>query len=231
MRYRAMGRLYIPDDRDQNYPLRSTMREVSEERRNEWWDDGWWGDQGYDPHCVAYAWAHYLADGPRLVSIFEHRRPGVDTTDLYCEAQKIDPWDGDCSRPLYDGTSVRAGAEVLRRWGLVKEYRWAYNAWEVAQAVLQHGPVVMGTYWYQGMSWPNSEGRMTLTGAVEGGHAYVINGVDLDRERFRVKNSWGRGWANGGRAWLGYNDLNTLMRSWGEACVAIQPAVRERGIT
>lgn len=231
MRYRAMGRIPVADERDANYPFRAVLREVSELRRNDWWDDGWWGDQGYDPHCVAFAWAHQLADGPRLVSIFDHRRPGVDTRDLYCAAKIIDPWDGDCTRPLYDGTSVRAGAEVLRRWGLIDEYRWAYNAWEVAQAVLTVGPVVVGTTWYEGMTWPSGQHVMQPTGAVEGGHAYVVNGVDLDKMRFRIKNSWGRDWGTGGRAYISYDNLNMLLKDRGEACVALQPTVRIGGPT
>lgn len=220
-RYRAMGRLYAPDDRDALYPA-STVLRATTLRKKEWWDNGWHGDQGYDPHCVAFAFAHFLADGPRPISIFTSRRPGVDTRELYCEAQKRDPWPGDCQTPLYDGTSVRAGAKVLAEWGHVREYRWAATAAEVAHAILTVGPVVVGTVWYSGMSTPDASGIMRLTGSIEGGHAYILNGVDLDTGLVRAKNSWGRAWGQDGRAYLTMADLDKLLGMFGDACVPIQ---------
>ena len=220
-RRRAMGRLYVPDERDRSFPAATVLRE-STLRHMQWWDEGWHGDQMYDPHCVAFAWAHYLADGPRPVSVFSSRRPGVNTRDLYCEAQKRDPWPGDCENPLYDGTSVRAGAKVLKEWGHLSEYRWAFTADEVAQAILTRGPVIAGTLWFQGMSYPDRKGIMHVTGSPEGGHAYVLNGVNLDTRLFRIKNSWGRNWGLSGRAYIGFDSMQTLLDAYGEACVPIQ---------
>ena len=221
MRIRGMGRIYIPDPRDNHYPMSSILQQT-DLRKKDWWDEGWWGDQGYDPYCVAFSWAHWLADGPRPNSIFESRRPGVDTRELYCEAQKRDPWPGNCDYPLYDGTSVRAGAKVLQEWGFIREYRWARNGQELAQAVLNIGPVILGTMWYEGMGYPDSNGIMNITGSPWGGHAYVVNAVDLDTGLFTIKNSWGQGWGLNGRAYLRLADADVLIRAAGEACVAVQ---------
>jgi len=218
---RAMGRLYAPDDRDRLYPM-STVLPSTTLRRKTWWQEGWWGDQGADPHCVAFALAHWLADGPRPVSIFARSRPGVNTRELYCAAQKLDPWPGDCDDHQYDGTSVRAGVQALQAWGHVREYRWCYSADEVARTVLTTGPVIMGTLWYEGMSRPNAAGVMTRTGDVQGGHAYVVNGVNLDDGLFRIKNSWGRAWGQRGHAFIRLADLDALIVSYGDACVPIQ---------
>lgn len=37
------------------------------------------------------------------------------------------------------------------------------------------------------------------------GHAFVVVGYDDSRELFRVKNSWGTAWADGGYAWVSYD--------------------------
>jgi hypothetical protein len=221
-RTHGMGRLYLEDERDKEYPV-AIMLSQTELRKRYWWSDGWWGDQGMDPHCVAFSWAHWLADGPKPASLFQRRRPGVSTSELYCEAQKHDPWPGDCKTPLYDGTSVRAGAKVLKDWGHIEEYRWAANAQEVAQVVLTQGPVVMGTLWYEGMSSPSrTHALVTPTGKAQGGHAYLLNGVDLDSGYFRIKNSWGRNWGDRGHAFISIDNMDKLIKNFGEACVAIQ---------
>lgn len=218
---RKMARLYAPDERDHLYPVSAVLRQ-SARRRRAWWAEGWHGDQGWTPHCVAFSWAHWLADGPRTVSIMPGRRPGVDTTELYCEAQRRDPWPGDCDTPLYEGTSVRAGAKTLQEWGFIKEYRWARSLDEIVQAVLTQGPVVMGTPWYEDMFFPDKDGMIRRGGAWAGGHAYLVNGVDLDRGLARIKNSWGRGWGINSHAYLTLEDLGLLLGSFGEACVPIQ---------
>jgi hypothetical protein len=217
----GMGRLYFLDERDEGYPLSAVLQQT-DRRRRMWWDEGWWGNQGADPYCVAFSWAHFLADGPRPASIFSFRRPGVDTRVLYCEAQKNDPWPGDCATPLYDGSTVRAGAKVLKDWGLISEYRWANGANEVAQAVLTQGPVVVGTMWYEDMFNADRTGLITATGRAVGGHAYVLNGVDLDTGLFRIKNSWGPTWGLRGRGYISISHMDRLLNNFGEACVAMQ---------
>lgn len=225
----AMGRLYSEDVRDRLFPY-SAIVPFSQTTRTKrfWWSNGWWGDQGYDPHCVAFSWAHWIADGPKLTSIFRTRNPGVDTHLLYCEAQKRDPWPGDCDTPLYDGTSVRAGAKVLEEWGYIEEYRWATDAQQAVNAVLTQGPVIVGTMWYSDMFYPNrNTWIVSPTGSMAGGHAYVLNGVDTERGLFRIKNSWGPGWGRGGHAYIRIEDMDKLIKNYGEACVPLQKKFEE----
>lgn len=226
----GLGRLYAEDKRDEEYPVSPllAMSQPQETKKN-WWDDGWWGDQGATSECVAYAWTHWINDGPRVSSIFKSRRPGINPTELYCEAQKHDPWPGDCTTKLYDGTSVRAGAKVLQDWGYIEEYRWASNVDEVVQAVLVQGPVIMGTTWYTGMFNPDSEGIIYPTGGWAGGHAYVVNGVDTKTGLLQIKNSWGRSWGRDGRAYISLEDMDKLIRNFGEACVPLQKALKKEG--
>lgn len=51
--------------------------------------------------------------------------------------------------------------------------------------------------WYPGIGKTN----------VFGGHAMVVIGFDDSRKAFEVMNSWGTGWANGGFAWIRYDDF------------------------
>jgi len=122
----------------------------------------------------------------------------------------------------YDGTSVRAGAKILQRLGVISEYRWASTLDDVVQAVLHLGPVVVGTWWYSDMFTPDSNGVITATGTKSGGHAYVINGVNLNKKQFRIKNSWGRGWGKKGHAYISFSDFDKLLKDWGEACMAFE---------
>lgn len=127
----------------------------------------------------------------------------------------------------YDGTSVRAGAKILKRLGVISEYRWAYTLDDVVQAVLNLGPVVVGTWWYTDMFMPNSKGVITATGQKAGGHAYVINGVNVKKRMFRIKNSWGRSWGKNGHAYISFDDFDKLLKDWGEACMAFEKKLEE----
>ena len=138
---RKFGRLQASDERDMEYMIRelTAVHAPTKVRTYKyWWADGNWGDQGAWPYCVAYAWLHFMEDGPVT---WEPRAPDsgfiFDPADLYDQAQKIDEWPGED----YAGTSVRAGAKVMRRWGIISEYisrqsqRFLYGC----RAINQHG--------------------------------------------------------------------------------------------
>lgn len=213
-----LGRRHAPDDRDRAYPLRPMLAAPPPERRwRYWWPNGWWGDQGDTPRCVSYAWLHWVEDGP-VTHPYDATVPSLPPRELYDRAQRRDEWPG----TNYDGTSVRAGAKVLRDEGLIESYRWAWDVETVVQALLTAGPVVVGTWWWTEMFQPDQDGFVQARGTREGGHAYVLNGVNLDRGVVRLKNSWGRWWGRRGHAWLTLDDLDTLISEQGEACLAIE---------
>lgn len=226
MQDRVFGRIESPDSRDAYFPVSTVIPQIPQEVREKyWWADGWWGDQGTTSHCVAYSWMHLLEDGPVVQDGLDANRvkPLIEPAKLYRECQIRDPWAGE----NYAGTSVRTAAKVLKDLGAIKEYRWAQSVTDVVNTVLTIGPMVVGTKWYTGMNEPSSSGVMRISGASMGGHAYLVNGVNLDSGMLRIKNSWGRGWGRDGYAFIKISDFEKLLSNGGEACIAFERKLTE----
>ena len=212
----VLGRVYIPDARDNNHLISTVFPKQPTKITSKYWDANmWWGNQGSTPQCVGYAWSHWIADGPITHSGVQ---PPVNPTTIYKEAQKVDEWVGE----NYAGTSVRGGAKYLKTSGKISSYLWAFDINTLINTILNVGPVVVGTNWYNGMFYPDKTGLIRITGRLAGGHAYVINGVDTRTQRFRIKNSWGKSWGQSGHAYISYTDMARLIRENGEICLAIE---------
>lgn len=226
----GLGRIEVIDERDKNYPVSAVLAtaidsELPDFPRRFWWADGWYGNQGSMPHCVAYAWMHFLEDGPVIQDMLPEGRqyPMYTPKAFYDICQKHDQWDGE----NYAGTSVRAGATVFKKMGIIKSYRWASTVEEVIKTVKYIGPMVVGTHWYAGMSSPSSSGLVRVSGPLQGGHAYIVNGVDDELGLIRIKNSWGRDWGKNGYAYISFADFAILLASGGEACIAFENKMTE----
>lgn len=218
------GRLEIPDSRDFQYSIAPMLNPIPPITEKFWWDDGWWGNQGSSSCCVAYSWSHWMEDGPVIQdNITGRKKPLFDPYEFYKACQKVDQWPGDD----YAGTSVRAGASILKTVGIITEYRWAFTVEEVILTLLTLGPMVVGTKWYNKMQFPNNAGLIKLDGSSMGGHAYLLNGVDTKREYFRIKNSWGRDWGDNGHAYIPFSDFEKLFSDGGEACIAAELKINE----
>jgi len=208
---RNYGRRYKPDARDRRFRI---PRTASERVYRFWQDHRCWQDQKATPHCVGFAWSHWLASAPI--------RHWLNPDGLYTICKKYDEWKG----TNYDGTSVRAGAKVLKMLGLIDRYEWAWDVDTLLDAVLERGPVVVGTNWYKGMDRPGADAVLSATGPNYGGHAYLVTGVSKERGLFRIKNSWGQNWGKNGRAYIPFDDMNTLIEKDGEVCLAVERAAK-----
>jgi len=215
-----LGRIIKIDERDNKYLIKSLLpKKTPNIKYKYWWTNGWWGNQGNTPQCVAYSWTHWLAAGP--ITQKSSRKGGkfpIDPNYLYNEAQKIDAWVGED----YDGTSVRAGAKILKLNGFINSYSWAWDIDTLISTLLTTGPVVVGTWWYNDMFYPNKKGIIKVNGNKLGGHAYLLDGINTDKQLIRIKNSWGREWGHNGFAYISFDDMNTLIQEQGEICLAVE---------
>lgn len=203
---RKFGRIHQPDRRD----LRFAIRKATSSRKRKTWKDGTPSlDQATTPKCVGFGFSHWLLNDPI--------RQYIDPAGIYQFAKTLDGMGGG------DGTSVRAGAQVLKALGFISEYRWAFDLDTLIYTLLEEGPVVVGTEWYSGMDAPTGPNwRLTPTGRYRGGHAYLLNAVDTVAQTFGMKQSWGVRWGNSGRAVISFADMEKLLRADGEACLAVE---------
>lgn len=177
------------------------------------WQCGVQLDQGSEGACVGFGWAHELAARPAVVL-------GINNSvgyNLYREFQRNDEWAGED----YDGTSVDAGAKMIKSHGFMDSYVWANNLNDILLAVGYKGPVVMGTNWYDGMWEIDSAGFLTPTGSVVGGHCWLVRGVSVTRKEVLCRNSWGPEWGLYGDFRLTWSSLEKLLTNEGEACLPL----------
>lgn len=217
----GLGRIASPDERDRAYPIRALFKAPVTRTFRYWAQNGSWLNQGNTSTCVGHAWAHYTNDSPIAHPDL------INPYAIYREAAQIDQWPGNDNGDLNFGTSVRAGAQALQTRGIIAEYRWAWDVETVVDALLTKGPVVMGTNWYTDMFETDAKGFLHVSGSVEGGHAYVLNGVNRKRGILRIKNSWGRswGWGSGERrgfAFISIEEMDRLIKENGEACLTLK---------
>ena len=213
---KLLGRKYVADIRDKKYLIKDHLAITPKIKVKYWDSNAWWGDQGDTPECVGYAWAHWIEDGP--ITHISESHPVISPDLIYTEAKKVDEWPGED----YDGTSVRGAAKYLKSTGKIKSYYWGFDLQTLINTVLTQGPVVVGTYWYTQMFYPGSNGLIKAKGSIAGGHAYVINGVDVNKKLFRIKNSWGKSWGRNGFAFISFADMTTLINKQGEICIAVE---------
>lgn len=219
----GLGRKAPPDrSGDMNYLLPRPRGSLLAGIDSRLWYSSGVLDQEATSQCVAFSGFKYLTTGPVM-----NRHPHQTPAEIYGECLKNDEWEGE---DWDGGTSVRALFKVLKNWGYISEYRWAFDVETVVGHLLTKGPVVVGTNWYHDMFMPHDRtGYMSVTGPVVGGHAWLLIGAyknkynpDKTRGAIRMINSWGKGWGQYGRAWITFGDMNRLIKEDGEACVATE---------
>lgn len=185
-------------------------------RTNIIWPQNLWLDQGQEGACTGFGSAHVLASTPVV-------QPDITEAlarYVYYMARRWDEWEGED----YEGSSVNGAMKALREMGRIKAWRWVYAISELNHALSWHGAVVAGTDWYSAM-WDTDEGgHLHVEGSKTGGHCYKIAGFQTipgQGTRYRIDNSWGASWGDGGGAWMWEADMNRLLES-GEFAVPLK---------
>lgn len=153
--------------------------------------------------CVGFAHTTLLNAAPHT-----QRRSNQFGLRIYHEAQKTDEWEGED----YEGTSVRAGAKVLKAMGLYNGYVFTPSVDEMARFVLNEGPVVLGITWKEGMNEPDAKHNYLIRneGEDEGGHAICCTGIGYygnEDDWAELTNSWGWRWGKAGKCRILLSDL------------------------
>lgn len=203
-------------------------------------------DQGQEGACVEFAWVHEMLSTPAAVDL----TVGQEITRqhaIYWPAQRDDYWPGGSypgASPVYEGTSVLAGAKRAQALGYITSYFWAFGIEQALMAIGRKGPCVLGVDWLAGMFEPDADGFIHAVGSLQGGHAILAKGIrlfwlsgttsaqkrsagwfahlDLDRSYVILHNSWGPTWSVlGGDCKISVRDLDVLLRRNGEVCVPV----------
>lgn len=221
------------------YPIRATLPETvaSVERKldvNSDWRRRY--DQGQEGACVGFAWSFAMSILNRVF---------YDAPWLYRSAQAIDEWP---DTPPADGTSVRAGGDVLRTLGHrryragtsgptllehgIEENRWATTVDEMRTCLANGIPVVLGCWWFPAFDEPEEVRRWfglrqsewwigrnkTALWRPRGGHAICVYGASDSRQAFALVNSWGLRYP---LVWMPYETMQHLLDRDGEATVIV----------
>jgi len=186
-------------------------------------------DQGREGACVGYGWTHEALSTPVAVDLSRlgqtqwPKNPALFAASVYRDAQRIDEWAGEA----YEGTSVNAGAKIMRQRGIIKEWRWAFGVDDVILSIGNLGPVVLGIVWYSGM-YTARDGIVDVSGDIVGGHCLIANAtrkkgvIFPDEEAIGWVNSWGPTYGVNGRAWIRRSELASLLAQQGEAAVPVR---------
>jgi hypothetical protein len=213
---RTFDRIVRFDPRSRDYPIRALVD--GRPRRSYTWRCDAWLDQGREGACTGFAVSHEAAARPVAV-------PGITNAvarQVYIRARQLDDIPGED----YDGSTVLGAMKAGLERGWYSEYRWAFGEGDLALAVGYAGPAVLGVSWYEGMMEPDPLGVIRPAGRVVGGHAILCVGYSKPLARYRLRNSWGRGWGRNGDCFISARDLSRLLQAGGEACI---PVVRKGG--
>lgn len=198
------------DARNDDYPVEPLT--AGKTPRSYTWSVGKVLDQGPDGACVGFAFTHELIARPKVYADLDAQF----AQSVYFDAQRIDTFRGGeypGASPIMAGTSLLAGAKVLKNDGYITEYRWARNVGDLARAVGHLGPAVIGLQWFEGMDVLDDDGYIRHTGRAVGGHAICIYGVNQRGRYFKAINSWGPSWGDDGRALIDFDDMARILRS------------------
>lgn len=178
-----------------------------------------WLDQGREGACTGFGTAHALATPPLPWSTVDTEMARA----LYLEAQRQDEWEGED----YSGSSINGVMKAARLAGYISEWYWCQSLLEVRHALSNHGPVVIGVNWYEGMFDTDEQGSIHVTGQIMGGHALMLAGYKTLKDGtrvYRLENSWGQDWGHNGGCWITESDLQRLLEEHGEfACPEKNP--------
>ena len=195
-----------------DYPLGAYIRGVSEITEKMWPFTVDALNQLETVHCGGFTMAHYGIC---------HQMPSMYTNgdghNFYEQCNITDGTPG-----LQNGTSCRTMAVTGKRLGMWKTYAFATTMEEIDYWLLNEGSLMVGTEWTEGMFFPDANNIIHPTGAVAGGHAWLLNGK-IPGFKHGI-TSWGPDFGINGGFWISDADFESLFHQQGEAIAAVEVA-------
>jgi hypothetical protein len=194
-------------------------------------------NQGATGTCVANAFGHRRAGNPIGIE-------GIDQEwcrKFYLEASAR-YW-GEPDTTFDKGTSALSACEALLARKAIDRFEWIAN-WnagpeQLRYALLELGPLCVGSNWYTSMDSPNVvDGvawmKVNYSSTLRGGHEWLLVTIDLEpadgsESYVEMLNSWGPGWGVNGKARFTLPQIDELVfGGWGDA-VLIHELPRSQG--
>lgn len=202
---RRFGFRQLSDSRDHRHTMPMVLSATPIDRREvAAWEIGKILDQKSEGSCVGHGCRSLLDASPF------RQKEGPSAREIYLEARIIDEFN---DREVPEGTSVRAGLNVLKTHGLIESYVWATSIEDVLQFIAKKGPVVLGINWY-GYSTA-ADGRIPMHGTRVGGHCVLGFSFDRKENVLGIQNSWGYSYGIQGCGYISLADLDREMRRGG----------------
>lgn len=177
-------------------------------------------DQGQIGSCTGNAGIGCLGTGLFFANRGTHYNlDQAGALALYSEATRHDPFAGEYP-PTDTGSDGLTIAKVLKSHNEIAGYQHTFSLVDALKA-LTVTPFITGTNWYESMFYPDTTGKVTLGGYVAGGHEYLADEIDVERNRIWFTNSWGDGWGNNGRFWMSFTDFGTLLGQQGDVTIFV----------
>jgi hypothetical protein len=187
-------------------------------------------DQGSKSSCTGNAMSQLL--NCKMFASCRLGKISLDEKDalaLYSLATHLDGFGSDQYYPPNDdGSSGLGVAKAAQQLGYIDNYAHCYTMTQL-QAAIQTQPVITGTSWTNSMFQIDANSGIVPVGAlnsstIAGGHEYLIQGIDYQREVVVCLNSWGPGWGGGdgltpGQFRITFADFTNLLASDGDVVV------------
>jgi len=213
-----LGRHVRHDSRSLAYQVKAKdpaqLKSIRHERHIPTLDQGNLGSCTGNAATGALGTGVFWEDGQHVLNATDALVDETYAVNVYSDATKIDPYQG-FYPPNDTGSDGLSVAKTLQNRALISGYVHA-TSFEAALTALSQSAVIGGIEWRSDMFRPDPDGRVHITGTIQGGHEIVFDELDVENQRVWFHNSWGENWGVDGRGYLTWGDFKTLLDRGGD---------------